>query len=202
MTRTQRRGASDAEIRYARWDVQLGMVLSNVVMYFIILATAATLFKQGNMHIDSAAEAAEALKPLAHGSASLMLAVGLIGSGFLSVPILTGCNAYAVAQAFAKRHGFNQKPRQARLFYGVIIASTLAGVLLNFIGLNPIHALVFAAIINGFLAPPLLVAIMLIANNRQIMGRQVNGRWANILGWTTTLVMFLAALALVLTWGQ
>jgi len=202
VTRAQRRGASDAEIKYARWDVQVGMVLSNLVMFFIILATAATLFKDGNPHIDSAAEAAEALKPLAHGAASLMLAIGLIGSGFLAVPILTGCNAYAVAEAFARRHGFNQKLRQARLFYGVIIASTLVGVLINFVGINPIRALVLAAIINGFLAPPLLVAIMLVANNRQIMGRHVNGRWANILGWTTTLVMFLAALALVLTWGQ
>jgi len=201
VTRAQRRGASDAEMKYARWDVQIGMVLSNVVMYFIILATAATLFKS-HSQIESAADAAEALKPLAHGAASLMLAVGLIGTGFLAVPILTGCNAYAVSEAFGGRYGFNQKLRQAKLFYGVIIASTLIGVTINFIGINPIRALVLAAIINGFLAPPLLVAIMLIANNRQIMGERVNGRWANILGWTTTLVMFLAALALVLTYGQ
>jgi len=107
-----------------------------------------------------------------------------------------------VAEALGGRYGFNQKLRQAKLFYGVIIASTLVGVAINFIGINPIRALVLAAIINGFLAPPLLVAIMLVANNRQIMGHRVNGRWANILGWTTTLVMFLAALALVLTWGQ
>jgi len=202
VTRAQRRGASDAEMKYARWDVQIGMVLSNVVMYFIILATAATLFKQGNVHIESAADAAEALRPLAHGAASLLLAIGLIGSGFLAVPILTGCNAYAVAEALGGRYGFNQKLRQAKLFYGVIIFSTLLGIMINFTGINPIRALVLAAIINGFLAPPLLVAIMLIANNRQIMGDRVNGRWTNILGWTTTLVMFLAALALVLTWGQ
>src|SRR6185295_6315245 len=99
VTRAQRRGASDAEMKYARWDVQIGMALSNVVMYFIILATAATLFKSGNPHIESAADAAEALKPLAHGAASLLLAIGLIGSGFLAVPILTGCSAYAVAEA-------------------------------------------------------------------------------------------------------
>jgi NRAMP (natural resistance-associated macrophage protein)-like metal ion transporter len=202
VTRAQRRGASDAEIKYARWDVYIGMLLSNAVMFFIILATAATLFKNGNPHIDSAAEAAEALQPLAHGAASLLLAIGLIGSGFLAVPILTGCNAYAVAESFNARFGFNQKLRQAKLFYGVIIVSTLVGVLITFVGINPIHALVLAAIINGFLAPPLLVAIMLVANNRQIMGRHVNGRWSNILGWTTTLVMFVAALALVLTWGQ
>ena len=202
VTRAQRRGASDKELKYARWDVRIGMILSNVVMFFIILATAATLFKDNNPHIESAAEAALALEPLAHGAASLLLAIGLIGSGFLAVPILTGCNAYAVSEAVGGRYGFNQKLRQAKLFYGVIIGSTLIGVAINFLGINPIRALVLAAIINGFLAPPLLVAIMLIANNRQIMGRQTNGRWANFLGWTTTLVMFLAALALVLTWGQ
>jgi len=202
VTRAQRRGASDAEIKYARWDVQIGMVLSNVVMYFIILATAATLYKSGNVHIESAADAAAALKPLAHGGASLLFGIGLIGSGFLAVPILTGCNAYAVAEALGSRSGFNQKLHQAKLFYGVIITSTLVGVMINFTGINPIRALVLAAIINGFLAPPLLVAIMLIANNPQIMGSRVNSRWANVLGWTTAVVMFLAALALVLTWGQ
>ena len=202
VTRAQRRGASDAEIKYARWDVYLGMFLSNLVMYFIILATAATLYKSGNHHIESAAEAAEALRPLAHGAASLLLAIGLVGSGFLAVPILTGCNAYAVAEAMGGRYGLHQKVRQAKLFYGVIIVSTLVGVSINFLGINPIRALFLAAIINGFLAPPLLVAIMLVANNRQIMGQRVNGGWSNILGWTTTLVMFLAALALVLTWGQ
>jgi len=202
VTRGQRRGASDAEIKYARWDVYIGMFLSNLVMYFIILATAATLFKTGRTNIQSATDAAKALEPLAHGAASLLLAVGLIGSGFLAVPVLTGCSAYALTESFGGRYGFNQKLRRAKFFYAVIIVSTLVGVLINFIGINPIRALLLAAIINGFLAPPLLVAIMLVANNRHIMGDRVNGRWANILGWTTTVVMFVAAVALVLTWGQ
>ena len=202
VTRAQRRGASDAEIKYARWDVHIGMFLSNLVMYFIILATAATLFKTGQTNIQSATDAAEALKPFAHGAASLLLAVGLIGSGFLAVPVLTGCSAYALTESFGGRYGFNQKLRRAKFFYAVIIVSTLVGVLINFIGINPIRALLFAAIINGFLAPPLLVAIMLVANNRHIMGDRVNGRWSNILGWTTTVVMFVAAVALVLTWGH
>jgi NRAMP (natural resistance-associated macrophage protein)-like metal ion transporter len=202
VTRAQRRGASDAEIKYARWDVYIGMFLSNLVMYFIILATAATLFKTGQTNIQSATDAAKALEPLAHGAASLLLAVGLIGSGFLAVPVLTGCSAYALTESFGGRYGFNQKLRRAKFFYAVIIVSTLVGVLINFIGINPIRALLLAAIINGFLAPPLLVAIMLVANNRHIMGNRVNGRWANILGWTTTVVMFVAAVALVLTWGQ
>ena len=202
VTRAQRRGASDAEIKYARWDVHIGMLLSNLVMYFVILATAATLFKTGHTNIQSATDAAQALRPFAHGAASLLLAVGLIGSGFLAVPVLTGCSAYALTESFGGRYGFNQKLRRAKFFYAIIIVSTLVGVLINFVGINPIRALLLAAIINGFLAPPLLVAIMLVANNRHIMGNRVNGRWSNILGWTTTVVMFVAALALVLTWGQ
>ncbi len=202
VTRAQRRGASDAEMKYARWDVYIGMFLSNLVMYFIILATAATLFKAGKTDIQSATDAAQALKPFAHGAASFLLAVGLVGSGFLAVPVLTGCSAYALTEAFGGRYGFNQKLRRAKFFYGVIVVSTLVGVLINFVGINPIRALFLAAIINGFLAPPLLVAIMLVANNRHIMGNRVNGRWSNILGWMTTVVMFVAAVALVLTWGQ
>jgi Mn2+/Fe2+ NRAMP family transporter len=107
-----------------------------------------------------------------------------------------------VTGAVGGRYGFNQKPVRAKLFYGVIIVSTLVGVLINFLGINPIRALFLAAMINGFLAPPLLVVIMLVANNSQIMGKRVNGRWSNVLGWTTTVVMFVAAVALVLTWGQ
>jgi NRAMP (natural resistance-associated macrophage protein)-like metal ion transporter len=202
LTLAERRGASDAEMKYARWDVYIGMFLSNVVMYFIILATAATLFKGGSTNIQSATDAAQALKPLAHGAASLLFALGLIGTGFLAVPILTGSSAYAVTQAFGGRGGFNQKVRDAKLFYGVIIGSTLIGLLINFVGINPIRALFLAAVINGFLAPPLLVVIMLVANNRRVMRDRVNGRWSNILGWTTTAVMFSAAVALVLTWGD
>src|SRR5438132_1471150 len=202
ITLAQRRGASDAEMKYASWDVRLGMLLSNAVMYFIILATAATLFKTGQTNIQSATEAAQALEPLAHGAASLLFAIGLIGSGFLAVPVLTGCSAYALTESFGGRSGFNQKLRRAKFFYAVIIVSTLVGVLINFIGINPIRALSLAAIINGFLEPPLLVAIMLVANNRHLMGNRVHGRWSNILGWTTTVIMFVAAVALVLTWGQ
>jgi NRAMP (natural resistance-associated macrophage protein)-like metal ion transporter len=201
-TRFQRRGATNTELKYAAWDVGIGMLLSNAVMYFIILATAATLFNSGQRNIQTATEAAQALKPLAGNAASILLAFGLIGSGLLAVPILTGSSAYAVTGALGGRHGLDQKWQRAKLFYGVIIVSTLVAVLINFIGINPIRALFLAAVINGFLAPPLLVVIMLVANNRQIMGDRVNGRWSNFLGWTTTMVMFVAAVALVLTWGQ
>ena len=186
VTQAQRRGATDAEMKYARWDVYIGGFLSNLVMYFIILATAATLFK--------------ALRPLAGRGAEILLAVGLIGTGILAVPILTGSNAYAVTEAFRGKNGFSQKLRDAKLFYGVIIGSTVVGLLINFVGLNPIRALFISAVINGFLAPPLLMVIMLIANNRKVMQDRVNGHWTNIFGWTATLVMFVAAVALVLTW--
>ncbi len=201
LTAAERRGATDAEIKYARWDVYIGMFLSNLVMYFIILATAATLFKAGKTNIQSAAEAAQALRPIAGNGATFLLAIGLIGTGFLAVPILTGSSAYAVSEAFRGRYGFSEKFRDARLFYGVIIASTFVGLLINFIGISPIRSLFFAAVINGFLAPPLLVIIMLVANNPRVMKNRVNGRWINLLGWTTTAVMFAAAVALVLTWN-
>ncbi len=200
VTAAQRRGATDAEMKYARWDVYIGGFLSNLVMYFIILATAATLFKAGKTDIQSAADAAQALRPLAGRGAEILLAVGLIGTGFLAVPILTGSSAYAVTEAFKGMYGFSEKFRDAKLFYGVIIASTFIGLLINFVGINPIRALFMSAVINGFLAPPLLMVIMLIANNRKVMKDRVNGRWTNIFGWTATLVMFVAAVALVLTW--
>lgn len=197
-----RQGATREELTYAGLDVTTGMLFSNVVMYFIMLATAATLFKAGKTDIQSAAEAAQALRPLAGDAASFLLALGLIGAGFLAVPVLTGSSAYAVAEALGWKHSLDEKPRRAKLFYGMIIVSTLIGVLVNFVGINPIRALFWTAVINGFLAPPLLVVIMLIANNRKIMGERVNGFWTNVGGWVTTAVMFAAAIALVLVWGK
>jgi NRAMP (natural resistance-associated macrophage protein)-like metal ion transporter len=196
----QRQGATDAELRYAAWDVSAGMLLSNVVMYFIILATAATLFKAGKTDIASATDAAEALRPLAGNAARVLLALGLIGSGFLAVPVLTGSSAYAVAEAFEWKLGLDKKPRAAKQFYALIVGATLIGMAINFVGINPIKALFLTAVINGFLAPPLLVVVMLIANNKKIMGDRANGPWTNLLGWFTTLVMFAAAIALILVW--
>lgn len=198
----QRRGTTDGELHYAAWDTNVGMLFSNVVMYFIILATAATLSRAGKTEIESAAQAAEALRPLAGDAATILLALGLVGSGFLAVPILTGSAAYAVAEIFGWRYGLSEKPKRARQFYAVIAASTLIGMAFNFLGINEMSALFWTAVINGFLAPPLLVAIMLIANNPRVMGGRVNGRVLNILGWTTTTVMFAAAVGLVWTWNK
>jgi NRAMP (natural resistance-associated macrophage protein)-like metal ion transporter len=198
----QRRGASDAELKFAAWDVNTGMFFSNVVMYFIILGTAATLHNAGQTSIQSAADAAKALRPLAGDAAGILLVLGLIGAGFLTVPILTGSAAYALSEAFAWRLGLNQNPARAKQFYAVIIVATLVGTLINFLGINPIDALFWTAVINGFIAPPLMLLIRLISNNRAIMQDRVNGTGINILGWAGTVAMFAAAIALVVTWGQ
>jgi NRAMP (natural resistance-associated macrophage protein)-like metal ion transporter len=196
----QRRGATAGELRYAAWDVAVGMFFSNTIMYFIILATAATLHQTGRTNIDSAAEAAEALRPLAGNAATMLMALGLIGTGFLAVPILTGSAAYAVCETFGWRCSLDAKPGQAKEFYIILAASTIGGLLINFIGINPMDALFWTAVINGFLAPPLLVVIMLIANNRAIMGDRVNGLGTNALGWATAGLMFAAAVGLAVTW--
>ncbi len=197
-----RMGTGARELRYAGWDVGAGMLLSNLVMYFIILATAATLHANGKTDVTSAADAAEALRPFAGDAASVLLALGLICTGMLAVPILTGSAAYAVADAFSWRGGLSEPPRRAPQFYGVIVASTLVGTLINFIGINPIDALVWTAVLNGLLAPPLLVLLMLIANNRAIVGDHVNSRVTNLLGWAATAFMTAAAVGLLATWRQ
>jgi Mn2+/Fe2+ NRAMP family transporter len=198
----QRKGATDVELKYAAWDVNTGMIFSNLVMYFIILGTGATLHAAGRANIQSAAEAAEALRPLAGDASGILLALGMIGAGFLAVPILTGSAAYAMSEAFGWKYGLDRNPGRAREFYGVIIVATLVGMLINFVGINPIDALFWTAVINGFVAPPLLVLIMLVSNNRRIMGERVNGFGLNLLGWLATGAMFIAAIALVVTWEQ
>jgi len=192
-TLAQRKGATKAELRYAGIDVSIGMLLSNLVMYFIILSTAATLFKAGKTDVQTAADAAVALRPLAGKAAEMLLAVGLIGTGFLAVPILTGSGAYAVAEALGWKHGLDKRPEYAKSFYALIAVSTLIGMAINFTSISAVKALFLSAVINGLLAPPLLVLILLICNNTKIMGKQINGRVVNICGWATMAVMTLAA---------
>ncbi len=194
-----RKGVTTAEKKYSAVDTAIGMFSSNLVMYFIILTTAATLFASGNTDINSAADAAEALRPLAGSGATILLAVGLIGAGLLAIPVLSGSAAYAVSESFGWRYGLDRKPGRAKQFYGVIAASTLIGMLINFVGINPISALFWTAVVNGVIAPPLLVVIMLIANNPKIMGDDRNGPITNALGWLTAAVMGVAAVALLFT---
>jgi NRAMP (natural resistance-associated macrophage protein)-like metal ion transporter len=202
MGRTQlwrRKGATDNELKYAALDVNTGMFFSILVMYFIMLATAATLHQAGKTDINSATDAAEALRPLAGDLSSILLAVGLIGSGVLAIPILSGSAAYALSEAFGWRYGLDRNPGRAKQFYAVIVAATLIGVGIDYLGINPIDALFFTAVINGFVAPPLLVLILLVANNRKIMGKRTNSSLTNVLGWAAAAVMFLAAGVLVLS---
>jgi NRAMP (natural resistance-associated macrophage protein)-like metal ion transporter len=197
---SQRRGATNQELRRSQRDVLFGMFFSNLAMYFIMLATAATLFKTGKTDINSAADAAQALRPLAGNAAALLFTLGVVGVGFLAVPVMTGGAAYDLCQTVGWKYGLNKRFTQARRFYLTICAITLLGVGMNFVGLNPMKALVFAGIVQGFSTPPLMLLIMLMTNNRSIMGDRVNGFAINALGWFTTAAIFAATVGLVVTW--
>ncbi|MDB5368257.1 MAG: hypothetical protein JWM77_4184 [Rhodospirillales bacterium] len=200
-TRLQQRiGATEAELRRSRRDILIGMSFSNLVMYFVILSTGSTLYPAGQHDIDTAAQAAEALRPLAGEGASALFLAGLIGVGFLAVPVMTTGAAYDLAQSLGWKASLHAKAREAPRFYVAIgIVSALA-VALNFLGFNPMRALVWSGIVQGFSTPPLLLLIMLMTNDRRIMGERVNSRGLNALGWTTTAVIFLATIGLVASW--
>ncbi|MBK8303047.1 MAG: Nramp family divalent metal transporter [Chloracidobacterium sp.] len=197
-----RRGATNKEIKKEKIDTIVGMLFCNVVFYFVIISAGATLHVSGQTNIQSATEAAQALGPLAGNFATVLFGIGLIGAGLLAVPVLTGSAAYAVAETFGWKSGLDEKPRHAKKFYAVIAASTIVGVVIDFAGINPISALFWTAVINGVVAPPLLVVIMLVANNKRVMGQRTNGLWTNVLGWLATVVMFAAAIGMFVTWSQ
>ncbi len=201
-TLAEREGATDRELRIAEIDVDAGMFFANLVFYFVILASAATLHAAGKTNIQTATDAAQALRPLSGGLASTLFSLGLIGSGFLAVPVLTGSSAYATCEAFQWKFGLDKKPRGAPRFYALIAVSTLVGMLINFFKIPPVTALFWTAVINGVLAPPLLVIIMLVSNNKKVMGKRVNGPLTNFLGWATAAIMSAAALGMFLTWGK
>src|SRR5215831_11644771 len=194
-----RQGATKRELKHANWDVNLGMFFSNLVMYFIILATAATLYKSGKSDIQSATDAAMALQPFVGKFATTLFALGLVGAGMLAVPVLTGSSAYAIAETFGWKYGLDENFHRAPGFYALITISTLLAMSLNFTRINPITALVWAAVLNGFLAPPLLVLVMIVSRDRNIMGKRVNGTLVNVLGWFAAGLMLFAAIALVIT---
>ena len=200
ITLRQRRGTTESALRSSLWDVIFGMLFSNVVMYFIILGTAATLFASGQHHVTSAAQAAQSLRPLAGNAAGFLFALGIIGVGFLAIPVMTTGAAYDLCQSAGWTNGLSKKPAQAPKFYLAIAVFTLAAMGINFIGINPMRALVVAGIIQGFSTPPLMLLIMVLTNRRTIMGDKVNGRPVNILGWTTTAVIFSASVCLVVSW--
>jgi NRAMP (natural resistance-associated macrophage protein)-like metal ion transporter len=199
-TVAQRRGASESELARTRRDVMIGMAFSNLILYFIIMATGATLHASGKVEIESAAEAAAALEPLAGQGAKLLFTLGVVGVGFLAVPVMTTGAAYDLAQGLGKPSSLNAKPREAPLFYATIAIVTSLAVLLNLLGVNPIKALVWSGIVQGFSVPPLLLLMMLMTNDRNVMGDRVNTRWTNILGWITTAATFCATICLMASW--
>ena len=175
------------------------MFVSNLVMYFIILATALTLHANGTTNIDAGADAAQALRPLAGDLAGVIFAIGMIGTGLLAVPVLAGASAYAVSEAFGWPEGLDEHWQRARPFYGVVAVATIVGLVIPFSGVKPIDALFFTSVLNGIVAPPLLVVIMLAARNKKVMGRQTIGPVLTSLGWIVTLAMFAALVGLTLT---
>lgn len=196
-TLKQRQGSNPGQIKKMRIDVWVGMLFSNVVMFFIIAACASTLFRHGITNIATAAQAAAALKPFAGENASLLFAVGVFGMGLLAIPVLAGSSAYAISESLGKRQGLNNKLKQGYAFYGVIIISMLIGLGLNFIGLNPIKALIYSAVLNGIVAPIILVQIVLIASNRHIMREWVNGPVSKTIGWIATILMAVSGIAAI-----
>lgn len=186
------------DIRKLRVDTIFGMFFSNLIMFFIIITTGATLFRKGIGNINSAADAALALRPFAGDFAFLLFAIGIIGTGLLALPVLAGSASYAASEAFGWKEGLYQKLRRAHGFYGAIAVATIVGLLINFVNINPITALYYSAVINGIIAPPLIVMILFIANNKKIMGERTNNNLLNILGIITAFVM--GAASVILLW--
>jgi NRAMP (natural resistance-associated macrophage protein)-like metal ion transporter len=188
-----------AQFHRIRMDTTIGMALSNLVAFFIILTTAATLHAHGLVDIQTADQAAGALEPLAGRFAFLLFAAGIIGTGLLAVPVLAGSAAYAVSEAFQWRASLQSKPRRAKRFYGTIGTAVLIGLLLNFVHMNPIRALFWSAVINGVVAVPVMTFMMILAQNPKVMGEFKLSRYLLLGGWIATAVMLLASLGMVVS---
>jgi len=178
-------------------DVDFGMLFSNVVMFFLILTTGTVLFNGGIHQIDTVEQAAQALKPLAGNSAYLLFAVGVIGTGLLAIPVLSGSLSYIVTETFGWENGLDKKFHDAKIFYVIIAISLVLGLLMNYIGISPIKALIYSAILYGMTAPVLIAIILHISNNQKIMGKFTNGKKANILGFAALALMTVAAGTLI-----
>lgn len=188
--------ANKRELRHVSTDVLTGMLFSNVIMYFIILTTAATLHAHGVIDIDTARQAAEALRPMAGSGAYWLFALGVIGTGMLGVPVLAGSCAYALSEASLWRATLDQPPHRAPGFYSVIGVAMVIGLALNYLKLNVVQMLFWTAVINGLLAPPLILLTVLLTSDPKVMGPHVNSRLLRWLGWATFMVMGAAAVGL------
>lgn len=195
----ERQEIDHKDIKKMRIDVWTGMFFSNLIMFFIVVLCGAVLFPAGITNIATAADAAAALKPLAGNYASLLFAIGIIGTGLLGIPVLAGSASYAVSESFGWREGLNLKLRQALYFYGIIILSMIIGLIINFVGLDPIKALIWAAVINGLVAPVILILIVVIGSKDQIMGRFVNGKITKTIGWLATGFMIVTGIITIIS---
>jgi len=185
-----------------RADTRFGMAVSNIVAFFIILTAAATLHRNGVLDVQTSAQAARALQPIAGRFAFFLFAAGIVGTGLLAVPVLAGAAAYSVAETFRWRGSLQRQPHQAKRFYGVLAAATLVGLSLNLIKIDPIRALFWSAIINGVVAAPLMAVVMLLSANRKVMGEFCMPVLLKTVGWIATAAMFLASVAMFATLRQ
>jgi NRAMP (natural resistance-associated macrophage protein)-like metal ion transporter len=198
LTLAERRVATDPkDIRSMRIDVWSGMLLSNLVMFFIVAACGSILFPHGVTNIQTASQAAEALRPFAGSATYFLFSIGVIGTGMLAIPVLAGSTSYAFAESFRWREGLYRKLREAYAFYGIIIISMLVGLSINFLGINPIKALIYSAVANGLAAPVILFLIVLISSNHKIMGRWTNKRWVSTIGWLVVTLMTASGVAAI-----
>ena len=199
ITLKQRSGATHDDLKAARTDVFVGMFFSNLVMYFIILTTANTLHAHGIVNIETAEQAAEALRPLAGNGAYILFTMGLVGTGILAIPVLAGSCAYAIAEAAHwGRPTLSRKPRMARRFYAVIAGSLIVGLCLDYAGLNAVKMLFWSAVVNGLLAPPLVILVVMLTSDPKVMGEHVNPPVLKFFGIVCAVVMSAAAIALLI----
>ena len=196
LTVAQRRGATEQDKRDSRTDVLAGMLFSNLIMYFVILTAAATLHAHGKTSLATVQDAADALRPLAGSGTYLLFTLGIIGTGMLSVPVLAGSTAYAIAEGAGWCSSLTLAPRQAPQFYVVLAGAFLAGLALNWFGLGAVALLFWSAVVNGILAPPLIILVVLLSNDRKVMGHHACGPALRTLGWLTAAVMSFAAIAM------
>jgi Mn2+/Fe2+ NRAMP family transporter len=198
-TAAQRKGATDEELRRLRIDVFTGMFASNFIMYFIILTTAATLHAHGLVKIETAKQAAEALRPLAGNAAYVLFTLGLIGTGMLGVPVLAGSCAYAISEAAAWRGSLEKRPQGAKKFYGVLAAAMVLGLVIDYTGLDAVKMLFWSAVVNGVLAPPLILLVLLLTSDPEVMGDRINSALEKLLGWVAFAIMAAAAVGLIVS---